>query len=114
MWVDGFLHTGWLEMSEYYIQYFKTGYAPETEKVYFWLRPHTRGIDTVDWVGKPDGRDRAQNSLWAVVFCRTSGNGCFATLAVGVTSMFFANLQLGPNKLELPLDNSSFGTVRAQ
>ncbi|KAF9267548.1 glycoside hydrolase [Marasmius fiardii PR-910] len=116
-WVNGFPHTAWLDMSKYYIQYFKSGSAPTvtTESIYFWLRPHPHNIQaTGDSVGQPTGWDWARDSLYAVVFCRTTGGSCSAMLKVGNTSQNYNNLQAGPNKLELPLNGNSFGTVTVQ
>lgn len=56
-WVNGYPHTGFLDMTSYYAQAFKTGKYPPIaqEKVYIWSRPHPRdAVASQDPVGRPD------------------------------------------------------------
>ncbi|KIY50811.1 glycoside hydrolase family 71 protein [Fistulina hepatica ATCC 64428] len=45
-YVDGYNHSAWREVAEYYIEYFKNGSAPEidTDKVVFWYRTYPKNI----------------------------------------------------------------------
>jgi glucan endo-1,3-alpha-glucosidase len=57
--VNGFDHQGWLEMSDYYIQAFKTGTYPtiSQDKVYLWARPHPRDAFAPDPIPRPDNAE---------------------------------------------------------
>ncbi|KAF9068884.1 glycoside hydrolase [Rhodocollybia butyracea] len=108
-WATGFPHTGFFDLSAYYIQAFKTGEYPAiTEDViYFWLRPHPAGVTAFDDpLPKPEHWDWAVDRLWVAAFCADS---CTVTLQVGSYSQEFDNLSHGVNKLSIPL--KSYGPV---
>lgn len=59
-WASGFDHTAFLDMTAYYVSYFKNGTAPEIQqdKLYIWARPHAKDITaSSDSVGKPNNTD---------------------------------------------------------
>ncbi|KAL0946528.1 hypothetical protein HGRIS_012737 [Hohenbuehelia grisea] len=101
-WATGFPHTAWFDMSQYYITAFKTGSYPAITKdvVYFWARPHPAGITASgDPIGKPQGWDWLEDSLWAVVFATSSAS---VTLQSGNIQNTF-NVGAGVSKLKIQL-----------
>ncbi|KAJ7025579.1 glycoside hydrolase family 71 protein [Mycena alexandri] len=100
-WVDGFDHTGWLDLFAYYAQAFKTGNYPviRRDRIFLWARLYPANADADDSVGRPANWQWTRDYLWAI-FLLTKP----ATVA----------LQCGPNqgswdvpsglsKLKLPL-----------
>ncbi|KAG8823458.1 hypothetical protein FRC19_003782 [Serendipita sp. 401] len=99
-WVNGFPHLGFLDMTAYYAQAFKTGTYPviRDEKVYIWSRPHPRDADAPDPVGRPNFWDWTEDYLWALVFAASDGE---FTLISGSNSQTFP-VKSGVNKFKLP------------
>ncbi|KAG2005566.1 SEC14 cytosolic factor [Coprinopsis cinerea AmutBmut pab1-1] len=100
-WADGFPHTAWFDMSEYYIKAFKTGVYPAITKdvIYYWSRPHPARADvTRPVLGKPSGWDWAEDFLWAAVFATHPAT---VTLRLGSSSGTF-QVPLGVSKLKIP------------
>jgi glucan endo-1,3-alpha-glucosidase len=58
-WVDGFDHQGWLQLTSYYAQAFKTGSYPTVaqDTVVLWARPHPKNAVAPDSVPRPTGYD---------------------------------------------------------
>lgn len=54
-WVDGMDHTGWLKLTKYYAQWFKTGSAPALtqDSIVMWARPQSVKATVGDPVGRP-------------------------------------------------------------
>lgn len=67
-WVDGFNHTAWLDMTQYYATAFKTGSFPaiEKDKLIMWARPHVASATASDAVGKPTNFELTEDAVWAV------------------------------------------------
>ncbi|KAL1748391.1 glycoside hydrolase family 71 protein [Schizophyllum fasciatum] len=67
-WVDGFNHTAWLDMTQYYATAFKTGAFPaiEKDKIIMWARPHAAKAQASDPVGPPTNFDLTEDAVWAV------------------------------------------------
>ncbi|TFK29164.1 hypothetical protein FA15DRAFT_632705 [Coprinopsis marcescibilis] len=109
-WADGFPHTAWYDMSEYYIKAFKTGVYPSITQdvIYFWSRPHpAKATASNDPLGRPSGWDWASDFLWAAVFASSPGT---VTLKMGSSSQTF-NVNAGVTKLKLP---TSAGKITVQ
>ncbi|EKM53184.1 glycoside hydrolase family 71 protein [Phanerochaete carnosa HHB-10118-sp] len=102
-WVNGFEHTGWLDLIAYYITAFKTGsYPPITrDRTFLWARLFPAAANaTNDAVGKPrTGSGCTQDYLWAVVQLTAPAN---VTLACGPSTVV-ASVSAGTTKLKLPL-----------
>ena len=66
-WVNGFDHTAWLDMTNYFATAYKTGSYPTvtTDKVYLWARPHPKDASSSDPVGKPANFDIVSTSFFA-------------------------------------------------
>ncbi|KAE9396148.1 WSC-domain-containing protein [Gymnopus androsaceus JB14] len=104
-----FPHTGFFDLSAYYITAFKTGTYPQIKEdiIYFWSRPHPAAITAnSDHLPRPTGWDWTLDTLWATVFCSST---CSVTLQVGTHSQDFDDLPCGVSKISLPLDD--FGSV---
>ncbi|PPR02298.1 hypothetical protein CVT24_011636 [Panaeolus cyanescens] len=101
-WANGFPHTAWYDMSEYYMTAFKTGsYPPITQDViYFWARPHpAHATASGDNLPKPRGWDWTEDSMWAAVFATAPST---VTLKCGSSQSTF-DVGAGVTKLKIPL-----------
>ncbi|KAJ7612255.1 glycosyl hydrolase family 71-domain-containing protein [Roridomyces roridus] len=101
-WADGYPHTAWYDMSEYYIKAFKTGVYPTITQdvIYYWARPHPHDAIVNDG-NRPDNWDWTQDYLWVAAFCSST---CTVTLQSGSPgATTFSNLPAGVNKLKIPL-----------
>ncbi|KAF8983616.1 glycosyl hydrolase family 71-domain-containing protein [Cyathus striatus] len=101
-WANGFPHTAFFDLSEYYIRAFKTGSYPAITKdvIYYWARPHPASATaSSDGLGKPTGWDWTEDSMWAAVFATSSAT---VTLKCGSSSQTFT-VNAGVNKLKIPL-----------
>jgi glucan endo-1,3-alpha-glucosidase len=55
-WVNGYPHLGFLDMTSYYAEAYKTGAYPviSRDKIYIWSRPHPKNANIPqDSVGRP-------------------------------------------------------------
>ncbi|KAG5643314.1 hypothetical protein DXG03_001198 [Asterophora parasitica] len=103
-WVNGFPHTAWFDLSQYYITAFRTGSYPAITQdvIYYWARPHPAAAQaSSDGLGKPQGWDWTPDTLWAVVFSTAASTS--VTLTVGSSTQTFNNLPKGLSKLQIPL-----------
>ncbi|KAL0961058.1 hypothetical protein HGRIS_006046 [Hohenbuehelia grisea] len=101
-WVDGFDHTGWLEMTGYYATAFKTGAFPAIEKdrIYMWARSHPTRAQAPDPVGPPSNFELAQDAVWAVVMATAPST---VTLSTSDTNTRTFNVPAGVTKLSIPI-----------
>ncbi|KIM28125.1 glycoside hydrolase family 71 protein [Serendipita vermifera MAFF 305830] len=111
-WVNGYPHLGFLEMTSYYAQAYKTEAYPtiSEDKVYIWSRPHPKYANApADPVGRPNNADWTDDYVWALVM--SSGKGQF-TLRSGANSETFP-LKAGVNKFKVSNSPGSIrGTIR--
>ncbi|KAA1477920.1 glycoside hydrolase [Dentipellis sp. KUC8613] len=76
-WTNGFEHTAWLKMMEYYIAAFKTGTYPDVHEdhVFLWARLDPANANaSKDGVGKPRNWEWTEDYLWAVIFLTAPAN----------------------------------------
>ncbi|KAJ7479209.1 glycosyl hydrolase family 71-domain-containing protein [Mycena latifolia] len=101
-WAEDYPHTAWFDMSQYYIQAFKTGVYPTitTDVIYYWARPHPHDVVVSGDGARPDNWDWTEDYLWAAAFCSSV---CTVTLKCGSSSATFTNQPAGVNKLKIPL-----------
>ncbi|KAJ7612254.1 glycosyl hydrolase family 71-domain-containing protein [Roridomyces roridus] len=119
-WADGYPHTAWFDMSDYYIKArlvysafpascrilfkaFKTGVYPAITQdvIYYWARPHPHDAIVSGDGAQPDNWDWTQDYLWVAAFCSST---CTVTLQSGSPAATpFVNLPAGVNKLQIPL-----------
>lgn len=101
-WVNGFEHTGWLDLIAYYAAAFKTGTYPKItrDRTFLWARLFPAAATaTNDSVGKPNNWQWTQDYLWAVVQLTAPAN---VTLTCG-PSTSTTRVPAGTTKLKLPL-----------
>ncbi|KAI0044393.1 glycoside hydrolase family 71 protein [Auriscalpium vulgare] len=101
-WVDGLNHTGWLDMTKYYAEAFKTGSFPAIteDKIYMWARTHPRDADAPDPVGKPSNFQLTEDSVWAVAMTTAPAT---VTLSTGTSPPQTFQVPAGMTKLSTPL-----------
>lgn len=104
-WVDGFDHSAWLDMTQFYSTYFKTGQQPEItdDKVYVWSRGQPKDANAPDPVGKPTNADMVLDSFFALVLAKEPGT---VTLSSGGSSQTFP-VDAGITQLSLPFSVGS-------
>ncbi|KAJ7471191.1 glycoside hydrolase family 71 protein [Mycena galericulata] len=101
-WVDGFDHTGWLDLFAYYIEAFKTDAYPDItrDRIFLWARLYPSSASTLDPVGKPDNWEWTQDYLWAVCLLSAPAD---VVLQCGSTKQEATNVPAGLAKFKLPL-----------
>ncbi len=110
VWVNGFPHTGWLDLNTYYATAFKTGAYPAItqDKVIMWSRPHPKDATaSADSMSRPDRWQYTDDELYAIVFATAPGT---VTLVSGSTSTDFA-VTAGVNKIKMPSAVGSIGAT---
>ncbi|KAF9013289.1 glycosyl hydrolase family 71-domain-containing protein [Cyathus striatus] len=108
-WTDGMDHTGWLNMTAYYANAFKTGSFPDIEKdqIYMWSRPHPSQATAQDPVGQPANFELTEDTVWAVVMTTAPSTVVLSTSDTNTQSF---NVQAGVTKLSIPI--SAGGTMQ--
>ncbi|KAJ7713164.1 glycoside hydrolase family 71 protein [Mycena metata] len=73
-WVDGFDHTGWLDLFAYYAHAFKTGDYPAIgrDRIFLWSRLYPSNVNANDSLGRPANWQWTRDFLWAVVLLTDS------------------------------------------
>lgn len=70
-WTDGHDHLAFLDMSQYFIQHYKTGKAPTIthDAVYFYYRcSSVSAVATADPLGRPRDADFSEDNVYASTF----------------------------------------------
>ncbi|KAH7909032.1 glycoside hydrolase family 71 protein [Hygrophoropsis aurantiaca] len=106
-WVDGFDHTGWLNMTSYYAAAFKNGSYPQITKdqLIMWSRPHPANATAPDAVGRPANYQLTQDKLWAVVMATGQ---CTVTLATSSSQSQTFNVSAGITKLSIDIEAGGY------
>ncbi|KAN0087472.1 glycoside hydrolase family 71 protein [Tylopilus felleus] len=106
-WVNGFDHTGWLNMTSYYATAFKTGTYPTISKdqIFMWSRPHPAFATAPDPVGPPANYQITADKIWVVVFATSSAT---VTLSTSSTISQTFNVAAGVTKLSLSISPGGF------
>lgn len=70
-WVNGYPHTAWLSLNQYFARAFRDGTYPkiERDRIFMWARPHPRDADAKEAVPRPDN--------WQLVRGSPFTGGCF-------------------------------------
>ncbi|EJT97858.1 hypothetical protein DACRYDRAFT_84208 [Dacryopinax primogenitus] len=108
-WVNGFPHTAWLDMNNYYSFAFKYGFYPTftNDKVYIYGRPHPAGASACcDGIGQPNGYNWEEDNFYVVVFATSSASlvlstppsGSGASPTSGNANPTTVNVNVGINK----------------
>ncbi|MBW0485707.1 hypothetical protein O181_025422 [Austropuccinia psidii MF-1] len=96
-WVTGFEHTSWLTMTDYFIQWYKTGSQPAIteDKVYFNYRPHSRSaVASSDPLGPPANASDTNDAIYAATFLAPNSGAQQIQISVGKESQTFTNLSM--------------------
>lgn len=106
-WVDGFDHTGWLNLTLYYATAFKTGsYPPVTkDQIVMWSRPHPALATAPDPVGQPQNFQITEDKVWAVVLATSSGT---VTLSTSSSQSQTFSVSAGVSKLTIPITSGGY------
>ncbi|KZS88511.1 hypothetical protein SISNIDRAFT_490103 [Sistotremastrum niveocremeum HHB9708] len=101
-WVNGFDHQGWLVLTKYYAQAFKTGSYPAVTKdqAIIWARPHPRDATSGDSVARPTSYQLVTDAFWAVVLCSAPST---VTLSTSSTTSQTFQVPAGLSKLNMTL-----------
>ncbi|PVG00439.1 hypothetical protein CPB86DRAFT_824436 [Serendipita vermifera] len=122
-WVDGFDHQGWLELSTYYIEAFKTGaYPPITQdKVFLWARPHPRDATAPDHIPRPNNAELTEDFFWVIVFAKEPCTAILYTpdpasqpLEIDYKAAMVIDIPSGINKLRYPLQPNKSMAIRLE
>ncbi|THH26891.1 hypothetical protein EUX98_g7296 [Antrodiella citrinella] len=100
-WVNGFDHTGWLDLMQYYITAYKTGTYPVVTKdrTFLWGRLYPAAATSSDPVPKPTNWQWTQDYVWGTVLLTSPA---IVQLTCG-TSSTRAALPAGLSKISLGL-----------
>ncbi|KAJ7148702.1 glycoside hydrolase family 71 protein [Mycena crocata] len=104
-WVNGFEHTGWLDLMAYYMGAFKTGKYPpiSRDRIFLWSRLYPARADVAsDRVGKPRNWEWTQDYLWAIVLLTSPAQFTFSCGSSKRTAALYG----GISKLQLPLSSA--------
>ncbi|KAI8994112.1 glycoside hydrolase [Trametes punicea] len=102
-WTTGFDHQGFLEATQHFAEWFKSGKEPKVahDQVLMWARPHpTHAHATNDPLPPPTNYELTQDQLWAVVFATGPGK---ITLATGDNATEQFAVDAGVNKVNMSL-----------
>ncbi|CAG8667788.1 7841_t:CDS:2 [Acaulospora colombiana] len=126
-WVDGFDHQGWLELSTYYIEAFKTGIYPSItqDKVFLWARPHPRDATAPDHVPRPNNAQLTDDFFWAIVFAKEPCTAILYTPSpttdpgaqppeINYKEAMVTDVPSGVNKLRFPLQPTKTMAIRLE
>ncbi|KAI0670819.1 glycoside hydrolase [Trametes maxima] len=102
-WANDFDHQGFLALTSYFAQWFKTGTEPAVtnDQLVMWARPHPKHAQASnDPLPPPTNFELTQDQLWAVVLATAPGTVTLAT-ADCVSQQF--SVQRGLNKVNMTL-----------
>ncbi|KAI0372120.1 glycoside hydrolase [Pilatotrama ljubarskyi] len=102
-WTTGFDHQGFLEITGYFAEWFKTGSQPAITKdqLLMWARPHPKHAQpSSDPLPPPTNFELTQDQLWAVVFATAPGT---VTLATSDSTSQQFDVDAGVNKVNITL-----------
>ncbi|KAF8147293.1 glycoside hydrolase [Mycena galopus ATCC 62051] len=111
VWVDGFPHQAFLDLTAVYAAAFKTGNAPVIAKdeIIMYSRPHLANAQPADPIGPPTNFQVTQDAVWAIVMATAPGN---VTLSTTATDAQTFDVDAGINKLSIPI--APGGTLNAE
>ncbi|KAF7365193.1 hypothetical protein MVEN_00390900 [Mycena venus] len=102
VWVNGFPHDAFLDLTKVFATAFKTGQAPVVDKdeIIMYSRPHPANAQAPDATGPPTNFQVTQDAAWAVVMATAPGS---VTLSTTATDAQTFDVQAGINKLSIPI-----------
>ncbi|EFP74200.2 hypothetical protein PGT21_035773 [Puccinia graminis f. sp. tritici] len=97
-WISGFDHQAWLDMTDYFIKWYKTGSPPAIteDKVYYNYRPHAAAaVATADPFGPPANATVSKDAVYAAVFLTSDSTAQQLRITIGAASQIFNHLKPG-------------------
>jgi len=97
-WLRGFDHQAWLNMTDYFIKWYKTGSPPAIteDQVYYHYRPHSvSAVATADPLGLPVNASVTSDAVYAAVFLASNSNARGLRISIGGTNHTFNNITPG-------------------
>ncbi|KAH8825261.1 glycoside hydrolase family 71 protein [Flagelloscypha sp. PMI_526] len=109
-WVDGMPHDGFLSLTKYYAEAFKTGQDPvvTNDTIVLVSRPHPVQADAPDSLGRPKGFELTSDKMWATILLKEPADVELSTSPENVQA---TQLPAGISKLSIPI--SAGGTMSA-
>ncbi|KAL7279978.1 hypothetical protein ACG7TL_006389 [Trametes sanguinea] len=108
VWTNGFDHQGFLEITNHFATWYKTGTEPAitTDQLVMWARPHPKNAKASnDPLPPPTNFELTQDQLWAVVLATAPAS---LTLATGDNASQTFDVQPGVNKFNMTLTPGGF------
>lgn len=97
-WLSGFDHQSWLDMTDYFITWYKTGSPPAItqDKVYYNYRPHAAmAVASSDPLGPPTNASVSRDAVHAAVFLTSDSTARQLRITIGNSSQSFDKLTPG-------------------
>lgn len=97
-WISGFDHQSWLDMTDYFIKWYKTGSPPAItqDKVYYNYRPHSAtAVAVSDPFGPPTNASATRDAVYAAVFLTPDSPAKQLKITIGQASQMFNQLTPG-------------------
>ncbi|POW03033.1 hypothetical protein PSTT_11390 [Puccinia striiformis] len=97
-WISGFDHQAWLDMTDYFIKWYKTGSPPAIteDKVYYNYRPHSATAFAIrDPLGPPANVSVSTDAVYAAVFLAPDSPVKQLRITIGSDTQSFNQLKLG-------------------
>ncbi|KAF9467374.1 glycoside hydrolase family 71 protein [Collybia nuda] len=101
-WVNGYPHTSWLVLNQYFARAFRTGKYPEikTDRIFMWARPHAKNAIAKERVPRPEHWQLTDDVFWVVVFAAAA---CKVRLYSDHKHSKSFNVDAGMTRLSFPL-----------
>lgn len=97
-WLDGFDHQAWLNMTDYFIKWYKAGSPPAIteDQVYYHYRPHSvSAIASADPLGPPANASVTSDAVYAAAFLAPNSTAKALRISIGGSNHTFNNLAPG-------------------
>ncbi|KZP32592.1 glycoside hydrolase family 71 protein [Athelia psychrophila] len=110
LYVNGFDHSYWRDIAQYYIEYFKKGSAPAVtlDEVVFWYRAFPKGI-TCSSGTRPRNADFPADAVFALAMLAEPAN---VTVSIGSqTTTFYAGAGLTMGSVPFPTEDKQIPYV---
>ncbi|KAH8824975.1 glycoside hydrolase [Flagelloscypha sp. PMI_526] len=100
-WVNGMPHDGFLPLTKFFAESFKSGQtAPSEDTVVLVSRPHPVQAEAPDPVGRPTDFDLTRDKMWATVVLKEPAT---VEIKTSDTNVLSSDLPAGVSKLSLPI-----------
>jgi glucan endo-1,3-alpha-glucosidase len=103
-WIDGIDHQAWLNMSDHYIQWYKSGQEPKisSDNVYFNYRTHSANATaSSDSLGEPSNFEWASDNIYTATFLSSNTDAKQLTVTTGGSTTTYS-VSSGINTFSTP------------